>query len=249
MRIRTRIMGASLLVVLAVSAVNTLYFIERERENALLRLRANIEDNDRLLRVVMAGPLYDGNVAQLTSNLDSFFRNPDMTRIELKENNGDIQLARVREPGGALGNALASRVDIVRGRDILGEVRTVYSTALIEMRLQESRNQFFLLSAALVLGLAVVIYVVARGMTGPIDRLTRAAGAMADGRLDREIEAEGAEELVSLGRSFNRMREAIQEKMATLAENNDKLRREMTERRRAEDALQHLNEELEQRVA
>ena len=250
MRIRTRIIGAALLAVLAVSVVNIVYFIDHQRKEALAILNARILENDRLLRVVIAGPLYDGNVVQLGSDLDSFFQNPDMVRISLKEKNGSIAVFRERAPAGEGGETIESLTYVVRGPDTLGEIRSVYSTALIERQLAESRNQLIAFSAALLLVLAIVIYMVARGLTGPIDRLTEAARAMAEGDLDRDIDdSGGAEELVVLGRSFTRMREAIKEKIAALAENNERLQQEMAERKRAADALRESEARLSEAYA
>jgi PAS domain S-box-containing protein len=224
MRIQTRIIGAAMLVVLVVNILYTLYFIGRERKDATTRLRTTIEENDRLLKVVTAGPLYDGNVEQLNTDLDSFFLNPDMVRLVLKEYNGTIRITREREPAAAVGDVVTSRVVITRGVDELGEITTTYSTALIEERLLKSRDQIVLFSCILVLGLSVVIYLVAKGLTGPIDRLTAAARAMADGELDREIETSGAQELSILGHSFIRMRDAIRAKMTDLAAQNEAMR-------------------------
>jgi len=100
--------------------------------------------------------------------------------------------------------------------------------------LLESGNQLITYFAALVLTLSVAIFLVVRGLTGPIERLTIAARAMASGDLDREIKASGAEELTILGESFARMRESIKEKMSDLAEKNKILREEVAEREKAE---------------
>ena len=223
MSIQTRIIGAVMLVVAAVNIVYTVYFLGTERKNALQRLRATIEENEKLLRVVTAGPLYDGNIEQLDSTLDSFFSNPDMVGIELQEYNGNIRMYRTRTPG-PLGEQISSRVVITRKMDELGEITTTYSTANIEQWLRSSRAQLILFSGILVLGLSGVIFVVARGLTGPIERLTAAARAMADGNLDQEVHAGSAQELQSLSQSFIRMRDAIREKMGDLAAQNEALR-------------------------
>ncbi|MGA8863560.1 MAG: ATP-binding protein [Gallionella sp.] len=79
----------------------------------------------------------------------------------------------------------------------------------------------------------------------PIDQLTEAAQAMADGDLERNIDARGATELVALGNSFIRMRDAIREKMADLAENNRQLKDEIGQRRSAEQERDRLTSVLE----
>ena len=237
MKVRTLIIAPSLLVVVALTILYTLYSIDRERTGALERLSTTIAENDRLLKVVTAGPLYDGNVEQLGADLDSFFLNPDMIGIELRERNGDIRITRRRAAAGRLGQTLRSRVVITRGVDELGEAATVYSTALIERRLSGSRNQLLVYAGLLMGVLTGVIYLVARGLTGPIERLTAAARAMADGDLDRQIRTSSVQELYSLGQSFVRMRDAIRAKMADLAVQNEALLRTQFSVDRAKDAI------------
>jgi PAS domain S-box-containing protein len=142
----------------------------------------------------------------------------------LQEYKGDIRIARERTPASVLGEELTSRFVITLGIDELGEIQAIYSTALIEEQLLRSRNQIIIMSAILIVVLSGVIYLVARGLTGPIDRLTTAARAMAAGNLGQEISASGAEELHSLAQSFIRMRDAIRAKIADLAAQNEAMR-------------------------
>jgi two-component system, cell cycle sensor histidine kinase and response regulator CckA len=224
MKIQTRIIGAVMLVVAVVTIVFSVYLFNKERTAARAELAATIKNNETLLKVVTAGPLYDGNVEQLDAILDSLFTNPDIVQIELTEFNGNIRLHRTRTLAMTLGETITNHIVISRSIDDLGEINTTYSTALLEERLLKSRSQIVLFSFVLVLGLSGVIFLVARGLTGPIERLTIAARDMANGHLDRDIDARGAAELQSLGQSFIRMRDAIREKMVDLAARNEALR-------------------------
>ncbi len=237
MRIRTRILGAALLVVAVVNVAYAIYFIRRERAGAMARLQRSVAETETLLQVVIGRPLYDGDVEQLGTDLDSFFIDPNLIRLVLVEYDGDIRVERARPPAAPLGREIESTVVVRRGKDALGEIRGTWSTALLERELDRSRNGILLFSAALVLGLFAVIYLVVKQLTDPIARLSQAARAMADGHLDREIRIEGAQELASLARSFIRMRDAIREKMTDLADKNEKLRQEMAQRHALEDQL------------
>ncbi len=223
MSIRSRIIIAVILVAAVANIIYALYFMNKERKDALARLQETIAENARLLNVVTAGPLYDGNVEQLDATLDSFFANQDIVRMELTEYNGHIKMYRTRTPD-TIGQTISSRVVISRVSDKLGEIQITYSTARIDQWLVRSRNQIILFSGMLVMGLFGVIFLVARGLIGPVDRLTAAARAMANGNLDQEIETSGIQELQSLGQSFIRMRDAIREKMIDLANQNEALK-------------------------
>ena len=240
MRIRTRIIGAALAVVAVANVAYTGYFLNKERAEARARLQVTIDETNRLLGSVLTAPLYDGNVEQLKGDLDSFFLNPDIVRLVLKENRGDIAITRERPQTDTLGELIDNRVQIVRGIDALGEIHVVYTTAGIEQRLLQSRNELILLSLASLLGLAFVILYVARGVVRPIEKLTEAARAMASGQQDQEIHTGGAEEVVVLGESFLRMRDAIRTQMADLAEKNQQLVAEVAQRREAEQERDRL---------
>lgn len=242
MRIRTRIIGPALIVVIVVNIIHILYYLDKSRTDAMARMQTHIVETKGLLKVVTAGPLYDGNVEQLNSDLDSFFINPDVVEINLREYRGDIIISRKREPFPRLGELLRDQVIVTRGIDELGEINITYTTANIEQALNQTRNEMIFFSLLLILGLFVVIFLGANRLTRPIDRFTEAARAMANGKLDQDIETRGARELRILGQSFIRMRDAIQEKIADLAKKNQQLNEEILQRIEAQLALKKSEE-------
>lgn len=245
MRIRTHIIGAALLVVVIANIVYGLYFLDREGREARLRLETGIEETDRLLGAVLAGPLHHQDLEQTASVLDAFLLNPDIVRIVLVDARGADLITRRGEPPGPGGELIDRRLPLRRGQQALGEVRVTYSTASIEQRLRRARNELVLLSLAWVLGLGGVILLGVRGLTRPIDRLTEAVQAMAAGRLDSRIEPGGVHEVAVLGESFLRMREAIGEQKAALERKARELGAEVAQRREAERRLERLTSIVE----
>ena len=238
MNIRTRIMLAAMMVIVIVSVVYSYYVIDKERDLAMTRLNSTIEESARLLKVVMAGPLYDGNIPQLTENILSFFKNPDIISISLKEYNGDISISQQRDQVEDVGEKIISKVVINRGIDDLGEVNVVYSTALIEQRLTRSKNELAVFTLILMTLVMLVILYIAKGLSKPIENLTLAARKMANGDLDQSISLQGAEELVVLAQSFLKMRDSIRDKIDDLADKNKRLNLEIREHMHTQRALQ-----------
>ncbi|MGD9369496.1 MAG: HAMP domain-containing protein, partial [Desulfobacteraceae bacterium] len=87
----------------------------------------------------------------------------------------------------------------------------------------------------------ILLFAVVAQMLRPIIRLTDASKAMAAGDLHQEVEIESRDELGVLANSFVRMRDAIREQIA-------QLNSEITERKKAEEALKRHQDHLEELV-
>ncbi|MCG6970709.1 MAG: PAS domain S-box protein [Gammaproteobacteria bacterium] len=246
MKIRTRIIAAALLATGLVSLLHSMYFIHKQRTAAFADLHSSIEQTNQLLKVALAEPLHTGDSAQLNLVLDSLLRgNPSLVEIHVTQFDGDIDISRKRAIATKLGERLSSSVIIPWNSRQLGEIRTVHTTAHLEKQLLQSRDEILLISAILIGGLLTIIYITGQSITRPINRLAAAARAIADGNLNQEIVTQGKDELALLGHSFVRMRNAIEEKIADLAENNHRLRDEIAQRRDAEQQRDRLVSILE----
>jgi PAS domain S-box-containing protein len=233
MRLRTRVIASALLVVVLVFTLFLTYVLIRDRRDAVEALDARIAMTTQRMEQALPRPLYDGDVAQLAAYLDAEFRNNDVVQIELVESRGSIRIARER-PVPKDGQVREDKVVVRKGIDALGEVRIVHTTALIEQRLAATRNGLLGFAAILLAAMGGVIYLVANGITRPLERLTHAVQAYAAGSAAPQIDMKGARELVILGQSFARMREAIDAKIAELAERNRLLNAEIGQRRQTE---------------
>lgn len=95
----------------------------------------------------------------------------------------------------------------------------------------------------------------ARGLAGPLLRLTEATEKLAAGDLSARVTPRSRDELAALATAFNSMAERLQRSYHELVEKtreaeaaNHGLVREIHERTRAEQEIQRLHDELEQRV-
>jgi len=245
MRIRTNIIGATLAVVAVLCAAFLVYALREDDARTRAQLQERIERTHARLLQVIPDPLYDGNVGQLERYFDAEFRDVDLQAITLTEINGGIRVARERTVPPGAGRRLEQALLVTRAGTPMGEVRTVFTTAHIERALAASRNRILLFSAVLLAAVALVVLLVSRGLTRPIERLTVAARDIADGALDRQIEVSGAAELAVLGQSFNRMRDSIRRQIGELAENNRRLKEEAEQRQRVEQERDRLASILE----
>jgi PAS domain S-box-containing protein len=248
MSARARILLAVLAVIALVNVASVVYIVDREHAAALARLHDTIREDERLLSAVTAGPLHERNLKQLNAILDAVFADPDVLEIELKGARGDVALARSRQAAAQGGERLPLEIALRRGGDELGKLRVAYTTANIEQRLAESRNAVAWFALLLMLILTAVVYPLATRLTRSIGRLTRAAQRIAAGDLQRDIDPGVVPELAGLGMSFIRMRDAVREQMADLAQKNRQLNEQVEERIRVEAALRRSDERLSQAV-
>lgn len=115
-------------------------------------------------------------------------------------------------------------------------------------QIQASRNATLFFSVIILVILLGGVGMYAVRITRPILHLTASAVAIAEGDLDTPIDSRGDDEIGRLARSFVRMRDVVRAEMDALAEKNTALLVETTERKRVEESLRLLNDELEQRV-
>jgi signal transduction histidine kinase/FixJ family two-component response regulator len=92
-----------------------------------------------------------------------------------------------------------------------------------------TRTTIMLCLLALGLAIALGLYT-SRWITQPILELNKASEAIADGKLDQQVEESEFRELGVLARSFNRMAQQLQESFNTLAKTNEDLERRVEER-------------------
>ena len=126
----------------------------------------------------------------------------------------DIEIEGVVGEGAGSGEIV---VPLVIERRYLGRVTIKYSLENIRAELEDNfRSGLFALLAVFGIGL-VVILVVTRNATRPVEAVAEAARQVADGRLDVVVPVDRADEIGQLAVAFNRMTAALRERQELLA--------------------------------
>lgn len=104
---------------------------------------------------------------------------------------------------------MQAAVPILFEEEVIGVVFLSSSLQEIDKIMTDTRRFLFLttLFAAAVAG--VVSIFMARRFTGPLELLAEAAGSMAEGKLDQQIEVTSSDEIGRLARRFNHMAEQL----------------------------------------
>lgn len=92
----------------------------------------------------------------------------------------------------------------------------------------ERMNQysfFFKVDAGAVILYALVMFLISKGLTKPIDRMIRMAKVIAQGRFSERVKLKSRDEIGMLGANFNEMAEVVEEKINELERNNNEKER------------------------
>jgi len=106
------------------------------------------------------------------------------------------------------------------------------------------RNFLLILVFAVVILSILIAHLVAKSISDPILMLQKGSEEIGRGNLDSKIGTDAKDEIGRLGRSFDRMAE----KLKIITASRDELDREVSERKKAEKALQKSMSKLDERV-
>ncbi len=128
---------------------------------------------------------------------------------------------------------------------ISGSLRLARANHKEMVAAQKTTAIVFILSLAfLVIVVTTASSTIARSLVKPIEKLRDGTGIVGSGNLDHRIGTDRDDEIGQLSRSFDQMARKL--KATTVS--RDELEAEVSERRKAEEEIRRLNEELEQRV-
>ena len=148
---------------------------------------------------------------------------------------------------------LSAPVEIAGAR--LGTVWLGYSYMAVEKEIAEARNQIVLIGMVVIAIGAVASYLLAAYISAPVNRITEATEAVADGDLIPSLTIKRTDEIGRLANSFNKMSEdlakhrkhlqnLVRERTVELESANENLRQEIAVRERAQQQLGKSRERL-----
>ncbi|MCP9487121.1 MAG: diguanylate cyclase [Gaiellaceae bacterium MAG52_C11] len=185
----------------------------------------------RSATIVASVPLDPGLVRRLAAR--SGLGGPDQLAIVVSgrigaSSQGDIS-GRVVAPEGrvetlAIGRAgyRAVSTRLVRQPPVSLAAVTPTATIAEEQRTARTKLVAGLLASLLLIG--VVAYIAGRSIVGSLGRLAAAANSIAAGRLHERVPVRGRDEFAAVGRAFNRMAAQLEERLADLEDERQRLR-------------------------
>lgn len=230
MKYRTKIILIVISLSLLINVLTLFFFISNNKHTSIELLHNKIAANNQLLNQVNSGPLYDGDISKLSTNLKSFVADPEIVSISLQEHYGSIEL-NFDKSGKDGDNIITSNTIITYNDEKVGTVTTLYTTKLIDDHFATSLRFVILTGLFVGLFLSVVLFFVLKKITRPIRELTELSTEIANGNLDKEVTISGKDEIGTLAQSLVTMRNSIRDTIESLEVENQ-------ERKHAEQMLQ-----------
>ncbi|MDD4600303.1 Alkaline phosphatase synthesis sensor protein PhoR [bioreactor metagenome] len=248
--IRSRlIVSFLLLIVVSLSLLGGYilwYFYQHNVDTLTNNLVTNARIIEHLIKDSMAGPMekasLDARIKETTSNsniritiidnngnvLADSWENP--TLMENHSDRSEIAAALAGGSGQSIRysttlaqNSLYVAIPIVRNSEILGVVRIASTLAQVDAAFSQIRST--LLAAILFTSLLSVALGIklARNFTAPLEKITRAARRMAGGQLSEKVYINTGDELQLLAHTLNNLSSSLEDKMAQIVAETNKL--------------------------
>jgi len=221
LKFRTQIIISVITISSIINLFLCFYFVDKIRESELNTLNDQIKKSIYMMKLVNAIPVYNVDRETIRMNMETFFEDCNMKSISFKEYDIDIHLYRTFE--NPKGKDIGRSFFIFHKGLKLGQVNVVYSTSLIEDKLDAFKTQILGFTFIGIVVLCSLLILTINRLTRPVSELTVAASEIASGNLDRTIASNVSGEIGELSRNFALMRDAIKEKINALALTNKDL--------------------------
>ncbi|MDO9237236.1 MAG: HAMP domain-containing protein [Aquabacterium sp.] len=199
-------------------------------DRSMAELSQKASNTVDLTAVSLVVPLWNFDTAALNGILAASFLDVDVVAIQVYEEGKEQPIAeKIRESIAGVSfvsllknpKYIVSSSKITRDGSELARVRMVTSTDKVKSLIRYTTILVF--GFALVFILLISIFIVILGkrvIQRPINALRNSADRLASGNLDYDIDVSRVDELGSLAKAFDRMRNAIRRKLSDLARLN-----------------------------
>lgn len=235
--------------------VLTVILLRDQRTKFETGLRAKADRITRLLLSSNLESIWDIDHEALKLNCKSFFEDKELTKLVIIERlyDNEVLIDMSKKTSGS-GDILKT-ADFVREGRKVARLEAVFTNHYIERDLARMRNTILGLSIPVFVLVIVLIIIVSQIALRPLRGLMAGVQNLATGELTFRIPLQSSDELGRLAVSFNtmahelnqyhdRLRELVEQRTAELTTANEYLRREIAERKKAEDALRVSESEL-----
>mgnify|MGYP000384696713 CR=1 FL=1 len=211
------------------------YVLREEEKKELKRLHDTIKQDKKILYKINSVALYDLDIYTLNTNLNIFYNNENIVKIEIKDNIG-VHL-NFEDEYYNKSETIKSVIELTYKNERLGLLNVFYTKALINEHFEEFKKEVISFAFILTCILSFVIYFLIKQFTKPIIKLSDATDKISSGNLDYTIDIYSDDEVGQLAFKFRHMQDSLKEKISSLSNKNDELSNEILQRNKIEKNL------------
>ena len=154
---------------------------------------------------------------EISSNLVSNSSIPEYLRNKIRKS-GNLEYSYIRIDYAGLnsvsGLAVGQRISILDGGEY--EMYVLFSLADQAATLALISNSLYLTGLALIILIALIIWIVVRQVVKPVRDVVRISQQFTDGDFSQRMQIKSNDEIASLGNAFNEMAESLQKQITRL---------------------------------
>lgn len=204
-----------------------------------LRVRNPLQQYADVLARGVAVAVWSYDTSMASDLLDAVMRNPDVARITVRGHTNTIFL-QTNNPAVTDPHPLVESRDITYNRQWIGNLTIEMSPRRVEQQLWRDQLSLLAALAAQVLITFTVVWVLFnRRLMRPLQSLQRDAQRLSRGELSEPVRWERNDEIGALSQTMDSMRVEIASLLEERSSRARQLERELRERVRVENALEH----------
>nr|WP_319491540.1 ATP-binding protein [uncultured Desulfobacter sp.] len=238
MGLRTRII-VFFVVAFGIANLGLCFYITHQVKTLELeKLQTQIDKSAYLMRRVNTLPLYNVDMESLKLNMETFFDDENIKSLSIHDSEVNININLIRQlpPGGI--DIKKSFVIDYKGLT-LGRLTVVYSTGLIEQKLAKYQAKMLLITALVMVVIAVGFSMLIHILTNPVANLARVTTDIAAGDFDSEVVQTGVGEVKTLSRNFALMCNTIKKQKEEIASAYKRIEDEISHKNRQKREMVH----------
>ncbi len=136
MKIRSKIFLYIIIPTTIVFYLLSSYILKDEERSKKEALKSKIESTNKIVEYVVTEPLWNYDLETLKSNINSFFSQPEIAKIQLKEDDGRILVDKRR---GENEPDISYQIAIIKADSKIGSVEIGYTFEFINKEIRNTK--------------------------------------------------------------------------------------------------------------
>lgn len=225
MKIRSKFILSTLIPLILLFSIFTLYSITEQRKIEEIRLKSKIKRTSTLLKLVNVEPLWSYNTQVIKINCESFFKDKEITKIFIKDHTtGKAIIDLKRDILEKRGKEIIINEIIKKGDNNIADLQIIYTTALIEEKLIKIiKNNMIKLLVIIIFLAAISTFLALKTIINPIKKIEEYSKKVTDEEFDKKCDIKSNDEIGNLAYNINMMVEKLQKNLIIQKEQSDKL--------------------------